>query len=183
MPTAAVATSISSVVRRVPAASRAPAAAGAANCTTDCMVALMPLQRIRCCSGTRAGSIAPTAGVWTPAPRERMADMTSSAASRPFSVGNRGITSAMARVTAAITPSARMMIRRRLKRSAHTPAGKDIRNCGRYAPTVKAATHAPLEVVSVTYQMTAICTIIDPRSVTHWLMRKSAVRLFQLLVT
>ena len=52
IPKMAVTISIIRVVSRVLTAKMAPAAAGAANCTADCMAALIPLQRIRCSSGT-----------------------------------------------------------------------------------------------------------------------------------
>mgnify|MGYP002512383393 CR=1 FL=1 len=48
------------------AAAAGAAAAGAANCTTDCIVALMPFQRISIVSGTSCGITAFTAGCWMP---------------------------------------------------------------------------------------------------------------------
>ena len=130
-PMTAVTVSIMSVVRRVLIANTAPAAAGAAKLTTACMEALIPLYRISCSFGTSCGITAFTAGVCMPAPSERMADMTSRAASKAgFDVIN-GTVHTMTRVAKAMRVSAPMISIFLGYRSAHTPPTKESINWGR----------------------------------------------------
>ena len=70
-------------------------------------------------------------------------------------------------VAIVIAPSEKIISFLRLYLSAHTPATNEIKNCGRYEHIVNAATHPPLDVFKVTYQMIAICTIIEPNRVIH----------------
>ena len=127
----AVTTSIIRVVRRSLTANTAPAAAGAAKFTSDCMAALRPLYRMSWSSGTSWGMAAFTAGAWMPAPRERRSDMTSRPPSRAGPDGMWGSAGIIAKVAQAIRTSAPMMSAFLLYRSAQTPPKKETRNCGR----------------------------------------------------
>ena len=69
----AVTTSTSSTAWRPMRANSAAASAGASSVIADWMLMLMPLTRISLSAGTIWGRSAPTAGVCTPAPRDRMA--------------------------------------------------------------------------------------------------------------
>ena len=131
VPRIAVTMSIISVVLNVLIAKIAPAAAGAAKLTTDCMVALIPLYRMSCPAGTSWGITAFTAGVCIPAPKERTTDMASRPPSKAGSDEICGIASTIMNVANAISISAPMISFFLWYRSAHTPPINEMRNCGR----------------------------------------------------
>ncbi|MPN40396.1 hypothetical protein SDC9_187933 [bioreactor metagenome] len=94
------------------------------------MVELTPLYFMSDSSGTSCGMVELTAGVCTPAPRERMTDITKSAVNRGTPSPMYGINRASASVAAAITASAKMISHFRGNLSAHTPEKNEIMNCG-----------------------------------------------------
>ena len=172
--------SIQSAERRLPSERIAPAAAGAANCTTDCSVALIPLTRMSCSSGTNCGRMAPTAGICIPAPMERMTEANSRATSTGVPSPSEGSSSARTSVATAIAASAPMISRFLERRSASAPETNEISVCGRNVQTVSAAIQPPDAVFSVTYQTMANETTEEPKSVMHWPTKKSAVFRFQM---
>src|SRR5690349_5194816 len=141
----------------------AAAAAGATSIMADWMVPLMPLTRMSLSAGTICGSRAATAGIWMPAPAERIA-MATKMSHR--SVAPAAMSMASAKVTTAMVASAPMMSFLRSSRSAQTPPNTEITACGRKPNTAYSAMTPPDLVSRVRCHITAYCTSIEPNSET-----------------
>ena len=129
----------------------------------DWMVPLMPLTRMSLSAGTICGSSAATAGIWIPAPAERIA-MATKISHR--SVAPAAMNIASASVTTAMVASAPMISFLRSSRSAHTPPKIERTACGRNPNTAYRAITPPDLVSRVRCHITAYCTSIEPNSET-----------------
>src|SRR3989304_2421613 len=78
-------------------------------------------------------------------------------------------------VLTAVRLSAAMIKNLRGYRSAHTPAKSEMMICGRKPARVEMVSIAPERVVSVTYQMIAYWTSIEPNIERLWLDKNRAV--------
>ena len=121
----------------------------------------MPLTRMSLSAGTICGSRAATAGIWIPAPAERMAIATKIS---QRSVAPAAMNIASARVTTAMVASAPMISFLRSSRSAQTPPKIEMTACGRNPNTAYRAMTPPDLVSRVRCHITAYCTSIEPNS-------------------
>ena len=129
----------------------------------------MPLTRMSLSAGTICGSRAATAGIWIPAPAERMAIATKIS---QRSVAPAAMNIARARVTTAMVASAPMISFLRSSRSAQTPPKIEMTACGRNPNTAYRAMTPPDLVSRVRCHITAYCTSIEPNSETVCPVRK-----------
>ena len=133
------------------------------------------MTRISWSVGVICGMSADTAGIWIPAPADRIASTTkmSHGSLKPASM-----ITARQSVDSAIAASAPMIRNLRLWRSAHTPPNSEMTACGRNPNSAASIIMTPDWNWIARYQNTAYWTSIEPNRLIVWPPRKAATSRF-----